>query len=537
MSNLANFRESLKPASERMLPELLQRLWWTESQQADATDRRAFSETYRRFQQTYYQDPLGFSRDCITWKDGEGITQYQEEIAVSLLRDKRIAIRGPHGLGKSMSAAMLILWFFLTRDGHDWKVITTASVWRQLIKYLWPEIHKWARRLKWDVIGRQSILETGELLQLSIKGKTGEAFAVASDNSATIEGAHADKMLYVFDEAKSIPDATFDAAEGALSNAGANPDAEAYAMAISTPGEPMGRFYDIHRRAPGYDDWHVRHVKKEEVIAAGRMGREWADQRKRSWGEYSAVYQNRVEGEFYASDEAGVIPLAWIEQANERWLTWKDRGGNIQILSAVGADIAGSGRDKTVFALRDGMTICELRKFEKQDTMTTAGLLAGIVRRYTTKAVVDVVGLGTGVVDRLREQQLAVVPFNNGAKSLRKDRSGELGFGSLYSEAWWGLRESLDPSYGSTVALPPDDELTQELTIPHWRNLSDGRIQVEGKDDSWGDDAGRTVKQRLGRSPDSAEAVIMSFWTGGGGPIAYETVTSRASLGPGRGAY
>lgn len=475
-----------------------------------------FSPEYLTFRETYYQDPVRFIRECLDWKDGEGLAPYQEEICCTLLERKRLAIRGPHGLGKSAIVALLILWFFLTRDGKDWKIVTTASVWRQLIKYLWPEIHKWARRIHWQKIGRRSILESGELLQLSLKGKTGEAFAVASDNHTSIEGAHADKILYVFDEAKAIPDQTFDAAEGALSNADGNVDAEAYAIAISTPGEPIGRFYDIHRRAPGYEDWSVRHVTKSEVIAAGRMGHEWAEQRKRAWGERSAVYQNRVEGEFYASDEAGVIPLSWIEQANERWLEWQERGGHYEMLTAVGADIAGSGRDKTVFSLRCDKSVVELRKFTQQDTMATAGLLAGLVQRYHCRVVVDVVGLGTGVVDRLKEQHIRVTPFNNGARAFRKDRSGELGFTNLYSEAWWLLREALDPAYHSTVALPPDDELTQELTIPHWRNVSDGRIQVEGKDDSWGDgESGRTVKQRLGRSPDSAEAVVMSFWTGG----------------------
>jgi hypothetical protein len=33
------------------------------------------------------------------------------------------------------------------------------------------------------------------------------------------------------------------------------------------------------------------------------------------------------------------------------------------------------------------------------------------------------------------------------------------------------------------------------------------------KEANWGDESGRTVKQRLGRSPDSAEATIMAFYS------------------------
>jgi hypothetical protein len=71
-----------------------------------------------------------------------------------------------------------------------------------------------------------------ELMTLSLKLSTGEAFAVASDDNEMIEGAHADSLEYIFDEAKAIKSETFDSAEGALSGGDAT---EAYALAVSTP--------------------------------------------------------------------------------------------------------------------------------------------------------------------------------------------------------------------------------------------------------------------------------------------------------------
>ena len=99
----------------------------------------------------YYDDPLGFAADCIDWRGG-GLTAYQQEIIGELTARKREAVRGPHGLGKSLIAAITLLWFALTSDaaGVDWKVITTAGSWRQLTAYLWPEIHKWSGRVRWD---------------------------------------------------------------------------------------------------------------------------------------------------------------------------------------------------------------------------------------------------------------------------------------------------------------------------------------------------------------------------------------------------
>ena len=410
-------------------------------------------------------------------------------------------MRGPHGLGKTGMASWVVLWFALTRDGDDWKCVTTASAWRQLSKFLWPEIHKWARRLRWDVIGRAPFDERTELLQLNLKLSTGEAFAAASDNPALLQGAHADHLLYLFDESKAIPPATFDAAEGAFSGSGNADGVEAYALAISTPGEPQGRFYEIQARKPGLDDWWTRHVTLADAIAAGRISPEWAEQRKAQWGEGSAVYQNRVLGEFAAADEEAMIPLAWIEAANERWHEWREMGAARGTLTAVGVDV-GRGGDKTVLALRFDEVVSELRRHGQADTMVTAGMVEGILKAWGGKAVVDVIGIGAGVVDYLRHQGKLVEAFNAAERSDLKDRSGELGFVNRRSAGWWNLRELLDPANGERAALPPDDRLTGDLTAPHWRIVAGGKIQVESKDE---------IRVRLGRSTDDGDAVMMAF--------------------------
>ena len=446
----------------------------------------------------FASDPQGFVLECIQWGENEGPTPYQLEVLGQLRTRRRLAIRSPHGSGKTALAAWVVLWFALTRDATgrgDWKAVTTASAWRQLTHYLWPEIHKWARRLCWEKLGRERFDQRTELLGLMCKLRHGEAFAAASDKPDLIEGAHADRLLYVFDEAKAIPPATWDAAEGALASG------NCYALAISTPGEPQGRFYDIHSRKPGYDDWWVRHVTLEECIAAGRVSREWADQRKVQWGDGSAVYQNRVLGEFASSEEEGIIPLAWVEAANKRWYALEDSGEWGEFKRA-GVDVARSGSNMTVFALRYGNAIKELRRHSKEDTMETAGRAAAILKSLGGEAYVDVIGIGAGVVDRLREQKLAGIPFNASEGTDLKDRAGILGFTNQRSAGWWTLREMLDPASGEDIALPPADLLTGDLTAPHWRVMSGGRIQVESKDE---------IQKRIGRSTDDGDAVMMAF--------------------------
>lgn len=453
----------------------------------------------------YYNYPVGFADEVIDWRGG-GLTDYQRDILAAVPREKRVSGRGPHGLGKSTTAAIVVLWFALTREaaGVDWKCVTTAGAWRQLIKYLWPEIHKWAHRIRWELLGRPPLDERTELLTLNIKLRHGQAFAVASDNPELIEGAHGDGVLYVFDESKAISAGTFDAAEGAFSGAGAGSTNEAFALAMSTPGEPNGRFYDIHRRAPGLEDWWVRHVTRDEAIAAGRITRQWCEQRRAQWGD-SAVYHNRVEGNFHSSDEDGVIPLGWIEAANERWREWDEAGRpETTGLKVVGVDVARSGADKTVMAIRHGNTVTELRRTVHEDTMATAGRVAAILGAHDSmQAVVDVIGIGAGVVDRLREQNHQVTAFNASAGTNRRDASNEMTFVNQRAAAWWNAREMLDPANGHSIALPPDDLLTGDLTAPHWRVMSGGKIRVESKDD---------IKKRIGRSTDDGDAVVQCLW-------------------------
>jgi hypothetical protein len=137
--------------------------------------------------------------------DDEGLTAYQEEVVAHLPTHKRVAVRGPHGLGKTGLAAITVLWFALTREqaGLDWKVLTTASAWRHLTIYLWPEIKKWANRLDWEELGRAPFNDRTELLDLHLKQKNGAASAVASSKPELIEGAHANHSPDV--EAESCP--------------------------------------------------------------------------------------------------------------------------------------------------------------------------------------------------------------------------------------------------------------------------------------------------------------------------------------------
>ena len=461
----------------------------------------------------WHYDPALFVREAFAWRESRAVVSasstggggfaaapYQLHALAALEKCRKLALRSPHGAGKTTTAAWGVLWFAITREaaGEDWKVATTAGSWRQLEVYLWPEIRSWTARLKWDVLGIPQWVRGRDSFDLGLKLGHGAAFAAASDDPALLEGMHADEVLVLFDEAKSIGDATWDALEGAMSGAG-----RALAFACSTPGEARGRFYDIFKRRPGLSDWATMHITLAEAVSAGRVSQAWAEQRALQWGPASAIYTNRVLGEFASSDEDGVVPLAWVEAANERWQAWQDLGAPpLGGRLVVGCDIARFGADRTALALRRGNYVTEVRVFPQADTMTTTGRISGLLTQPTDLAVVDVIGLGSGVVDRLRELRKPVVAFNSSERSTARDRSRELSFANKRSEAWWKLRELLDPAYGPTLALPPDDQLIGDLCAPRWSISSGGKIVIEAKDD---------VRKRLGRSPDIGDAVVMAL--------------------------
>ena len=420
-----------------------------EAERQMLAERQAVDAVYTRKVGLYHDDPVAWAHDCVIWRPGEGLTAYQAETFHAMIEHGRAAVRGPHGLGKTCMESLAVLWFALTRDaaGEDWKVPTTASVWEQLKNFLWPEIHKWAKRLRWDVIGREPFDTRRELLQWNLKLNHGAAFAISPDDPAHLEGAHAEQLLYVYDESKAVSDATFDASEGAFSTAGSG-GTVAYALAVSTPGEPQGRFYDIHARRPGFTDWWARHVTVEECMAAGRVTEEWVYNRGLMWGIDSAVYKNRVLGEFASSATDGVIPLAWVEAANARWrMRYEPNGEKLgahrephqgtravlqpgEKLHTIGCDIAAGGEDKTVLALRQGNAIVELRRDGyTDDTTITADRIVAIQRAHgEPMAIVDAIGVGAGVFNDIRREHTPCAPFISSGATKRHDLSGEFGF-------------------------------------------------------------------------------------------------------------
>ncbi len=210
-----------------------------------------------------------------------------------------------------------------------------------------------------------------------------------------------------------------------------------------------------------------------------------------------------LKGDFLAGredDPYQVIPTAWVDAAMARWA--EGRKGAPQ--TVIGVDVAQGGADNTVLAPLYGHWFDKLviaPGKETPDGRSVAGLVTQHRRGQSMIAMDCTGGWGGAAREHLAQQGVRVAAFVASAKSEAKTRpKGELAFDNKRAESWWRMREALDPANMSELALPDDPVLKAELTAPTW-SLRRDRILVESKDD---------LRERLGRSTDRADAVVMA---------------------------
>lgn len=435
----------------------------------------------------------------------QNVKPYQKRILKTFYREKRLAVKSLHGVGKTAMAAWIVLWMITTAEGEV-KVITTASRWNQLRDYLWPEIRKWSLspNSAWDKLGI-SMRDKYEVLEQMIKlGYNKRATAIAPDTPSSIEGAHADTLLYVFDEAKSIPTDIFDAVEGAFASAGEDVVGDAYAFVISTPGTPLGEFYNIITQKPGYAAWGTDGVSLEEALACGQVSQAWVNDKKLKWGETDPRYINRVIGDFAESAENSLFKLSWLEDTVQRWRDCNGKGKHGDMLTFA-CDPADEGRDMTCVGRMLGHVV-ESLKYYDCDTMQGVEEVRREVGVLTKATIgIDTIGVGAGVYSRLKELKYKPVSLKASAKTDATDSSGENAFLNLRAAMYWGLREAIDPSSPAyrALALPPDELLMADLLAHTWSE-SMGVLRIDPKDE---------VREKLaGRSPDGGDTVVMLWY-------------------------
>lgn len=207
-----------------------------------------------------------------------------------------------------------------------------------------------------------------------------------------------------------------------------------------------------------------------------------------------------VEGE---DDPWQAIPTKWVKLAQARWT---DSPPLDVPMTAVAADVAQGGPDKTQIQARYDWWYSRFSSYkgsETPDGPTVAGLIIKEMRDRCRVVVDAGGGYGGDTLTQLAHADVDCFGFKGGNASASRTREGLYGFKNLRAQAVWQFRESLDPTYDSRIALPPDPELLADLCAYRYEIRPGGggeEIVILPKED---------MKEMLGRSPDKGDTTIM----------------------------
>lgn len=185
----------------------------------------------------------------------------------------------------------------------------------------------------------------------------------------------------------------------------------------------------------------------------------------------------------------------------------------------IGVDVAIGDNDKTAIIRRKGRVAYNLETFKNLNTMQIAGMLKHIIVKESPHRVyIDCIGVGAGVVDRLREMGFHFVEGINVARTAdQKDK-----FRNCRAELWSEMRDWLTQEMA--VEIPDSDELHGDLCNLGYKYDSSGRLLIESKDE---------LKARGMPSPDTADALALTFYSGFYEPINEFPVTHIPKPRPG----
>lgn len=254
-----------------------------------------------------------------------------------------------------------------------------------------------------------------------------------------------------------------------------------------------------------YNSWKIRQDKDYSLTEATtfdnahNLPSDFIEDLKRLETEKPKFYRRFVLNSWDDTDAVDlVIDPEWVRNAKGKdlWMVHP-------IKKVVTIDVARYGDDKTVFyaieSSKDEFFKCLAKEtHEKKSTMEIVGRAVLFAQKQGCKAfAVDEIGVGSGVVDRLRELGYQVIGVNSSERATNVER-----FYNTRAEIY-GLGSELFQNNEVSI-LSDDIELQEQLSWAKYKVIkSNGQIQIEAKDD---------IKERYGRSPDNADAFLNGLW-------------------------
>lgn len=450
----------------------------------------------------YTNDPVGY----VTKGLRESVWSKQVEVLESVRDHKRTAVPACHAPGKTHIGARAITWWIACHPPGTARVVTTATIFRQVKNILWPHIRRVhaAHNLPGEVLTTEWKIN-GNLVA--------DGFSAADHNEAAVQGIHEEHLLIVVDEAGGISPVIGQALESLTTGGHTR-----LLVMGNPPTNSLGGWFERACNSPRYNVIPIPasatpNFTGEDVgpWAKNLVDRAWVDDVTAEFGEQAAFVQARVHARFPRVTANIVIPVDWLEAAA---VDTPATTGRVRL----GVDVAADGGDEFAIGRADGMTArivhTSTHNANAVDVCSTILIhirgaeadheARGITEPVTVK--VDAIGLGWGVVGLLEtwrkegQHKATIIGVNVGEKAHDPEK-----FMNQRAEMWWAVRGLLQPdAHGDqTLALCVDTRTMAQLAAPTYKNSSTGRIQIEAKAD---------MRKRGVTSPDRAEAVLLAVY-------------------------
>lgn len=406
-----------------------------------------------------------------------------------------ISIRSAHGTGKTVVMSWCALHQILCY--YPQKTVATAPTSAQLFDALAAELKSWITRLPPAL---RDLLEV-KTDRIDLKADPNGSFisfrTSRAESPEAMQGIHSERVLLLPDEASGIPEPVFEASVGSMSGE------HATTMLGSNPTRSSGTFHDSHNKNAA--QWFCIHVCADVPEAAPgaykspRITQAFVDYVAEQYGRDSNAFRVRVLGEFPRSDIDTLIPFELVDGARRREVAVIPTARTVW-----GVDVGGktdSGDRSTLCKRKGNVVLAPVAVRQGLETMEVAGWILGEyeqtpVAERPYEILIDVIGLGAGVVSRLRELGLPVQGINvSESPSSRKEYSRVRDELWAKAKEWFQQRDCSFPDDEPTIA----ELLSVKIDQSTWTT---GKLKIESKQ--------KMRTQRRG-SPDRADAFVMTF--------------------------
>lgn len=432
------------------------------------------------FHKKFRWDSVAFVRAFLNAEPDE----HQEKILLAYDRgERRIAIRSGHGVGKTTTLAWIIIHSLLTK--YPFKGVATAPTEDQLYDALASEVRMWIEKLPNEL--KTQLIVNAESVELrGAKDASFFSFRTArAEKPEALQGIHSENVLIVIDEAPGVPEPIFEAGLGSMSGEAA------ITIMAGNPTRSNGYFFKAFHQ--NQDMWYKVHIS---CVNHHRVAKDFVDNLRATYGENSNAFRTRVLGEFPTSDDNTIIPREMVDAAVFRDIAPQP----ISTGRVWGVDCARFGDDTSVIVKRHGQRVTEVVRFNKLDTMQLAAAVMADYQRTPAEErpqeiIVDSIGIGAGVVDRLVQLRCPVRGLNVSEAAISPN------YMNARAELWYKMRDWFAKR---SCSIPNDVGLKDDLCSPQFKFSPNGKLQVESKAD---------MKKRGLSSPDAADALMLTFAT------------------------